>query len=169
MQLVFPTTEHKQAALDFRQEFFNHGEDGIDGGAGLCKAPSYAFWLEVVEDAPTRVHEKWVPSSTYFAVDSGKIVGIVDIRHRLNDHLINVGGHIGYSVRPAERRKGYATEILRLALEKCREMGIKSVLVTCNSDNIGSEKAILKNGGVRENTFLEEDGTVVLRHWIEVY
>ena len=168
MKLVFPTIEHKQAALDFRQEFFNHGEDSIDGGAQLCKAPSYKFWLEVVEAAPTLVHETWVPSSTYFAVVNDKIVGTVNIRHELNDYLINVGGHIGYSVRPTERRKGYATEILRLALEKCRELGIKKALVTCNSDNRGSEKVILKNGGVKESEFLEDSGTIILRHWIDI-
>jgi len=168
MKLISPTTEHKQAALDFRQEFFNHGEESIDGGARLCKSPSYKFWLEVVEAAPTLVHETWVPSSIYFAVVNEKIVGIVHIRHDLNEHLLNVGGHIGYSVRPTERRKGYATEILRLALEKCRKLGIKKALVTCNSNNTGSEKVILKNGGVKENEFLEDNGTVVLRYWIEV-
>jgi len=168
MELILPAAEHKRAAIDFRQEFFNNGESSIDGSSGLYNANSYEFWLSVVEEGPTRVHERHAPASTYFAMVEDKIVGIVNIRHALNQYLINVGGHIGYSVRPSERRKGYATEILRLSLEKCRQLGIEKALVTCNNDNIGSEKTILKNGGVFESEFIEENGTIVLRHWIEI-
>jgi len=168
MNLTFPTAEHKTAALDFRQEFFNHGEERFDGSAMLFDAPSYAFWLEAIQAAQTRVHERYVPSSTYFAIDNEKIIGIVDIRHYLNDYLINEGGHIGYSVRPTERRKGYATKILHLALQKCQELNIEKALVTCNSDNTASEKVIIKNGGIKENEFLEDNGTIVYRYWIDI-
>ena len=166
MALVFPTAEYKAKALEFAQEFFSAGEDKIDGGAGICRAPSFDFWLEVITDAPTREIGTFVPSSTFFAVVNNEIVGIVDIRHSLNEHLLKVGGNIGYSVRPSKRGRGYATEILRLALIKCRELGIKKALVTCNSDNIGSKKVILKNGGIKENEIVEEDGNIVLRFWV---
>ena len=166
MQLIFPTLAHKIAALDYRQEFFNHGVTAIDGDAGLDEAPSYKFWLEVVQSAPTRVHERYAPSSTFFAMVDDKIVGMVDIRHHLTDYLICVGGHIGYSVRPCERRKGYATKMLAMAVEKSRTFGIEKVLVTCNKDNISSAKTILRNGGVMENEFTEENGNVVQRYWI---
>jgi len=107
-----------------------------------------------------------VPASTYFVFVNGKIVGNIQIRHSLNESLLQNGGHIGYGVRPSERRKGYATKTLALALEKCRALGIDKVLVTCNKDNIASAKTILKNGGVLENEFTEENGNIVQRYWI---
>ena len=99
--------------------------------------------------------------------ETDRVLAMVDIRHSLTDYLHNVGGHIGYGVRPAERRKGYATLILAEALKKCDELGINRVLVTCNDDNIGSAKTIVKNGGIEDKSFIEEDGTVVRRFWIE--
>ena len=109
-----------------------------------------------------------MPSTNYFLVnENDRVLAMVDIRHELTDYLRNVGGHIGYGVRPVERRKGHATRILAEALKKCSELGIQRVLVTCNADNIGSVKTILKNGGVEDKSFIEEDGTVIRRFWIE--
>lgn len=168
MTLEFPTLAHKDAAWAYRQEFFDAGETHIPGGAMIATAPSYEFWLEVVQSAPTREDDFYVPSSTYFAVVEGNIVGIVDIRHKLNDFLTQSGGHIGYSVRPTERRKEYATKMLRAALEKCREIGIDRVLVTCDKGNVASQKTILNNGGVYEDTFKDKKHGDVLRYWINI-
>ncbi|MDY0394384.1 GNAT family N-acetyltransferase [Virgibacillus halophilus] len=111
---------------------------------------------------------KWLPSTNYFLVDEHeRVLAMVDIRHELNDHLYNAGGHIGYSVRPCERRKGYATRILAEALMKCKELGIHKVLVTCDADNIGSAKTILHNGGVEDRPFMADNGNVVRRFWID--
>lgn len=93
-------------------------------------------------------------------------VGAVNIRHYLNEGLRRTGGHIGDGIRPGERRKGYATAMLALALKECKKLGIDRVLVCCDKDNIGSAKAIVKNGGVLENE-VEEDGHVVQRYWID--
>lgn len=90
---------------------------------------------------------------------------MIDIRHRLNEYLLQFGGNIGYSVRPSQRRKGYATEMLALALEECRKLGIDRALVTCDKTNIGSAKTIQKNGGVLENEVLEGD-RITQRYWI---
>ena len=167
IKLIFPTTEHKQAALDYRQEHFDCGEMEIHGGGGLDHAKTYEEWLEMSQAAVTREHsEDLVPATVYFGVQDGKIVGTIQIRHKLNQFLLKTYGHIGYGVRPSERCKGYATKMLALALEKCRDLGIEKALVSCDRDNIGSVKTILKNGGVFEKEFAEDNGNIVHQYWI---
>ena len=128
----------------------------------------YASNLEV--DEKTAENEGLVPDTTLFALDTERniFVGAVNIRHRLNDRLLLDGGHIGDGVRPSERRKGYATEMIRLALDECRRLGIERVLMVCDKDNIGSAKSIIKNGGVLENEITDDDGNVEQRYWIEL-
>ena len=95
------------------------------------------------------------------------IVGAVNIRHYLNDALLLNGGHIGDGVRPSQRRKGIATKMIALALDECRKLGIKRVLMVCDKENIGSAKSIQKNGGILENE-VTVDGIVEQRYWIEL-
>ncbi len=108
-----------------------------------------------------------VPDSTYFCLDEerNRMVGAVNIRHELNDALLRNGGHIGDGVRPSERRKGIATEMIGLALQKCWELGISKVLMVCDKENIGSAKSIIRNGGILENE-ITEDGVTEQRYWI---
>ncbi|MDD3127304.1 MAG: GNAT family N-acetyltransferase [Candidatus Izemoplasmatales bacterium] len=110
-----------------------------------------------------------VKAATYFLVEDTKkrILGAIDIRFDLNEYLYNYGGNIGYGIRPSERRKGYATKMLALALDVCRQSGLKKVLVTCDEDNIGSRRTIEKNGGVLENIVVCE-GENVMRFWINL-
>jgi len=81
--------------------------------------------------------------------------------------LFNAGGHIGYGIRPSERRKGLATMLLELSLIEAKRLGIKDVLVVCDAGNIGSEKTIVKNGGKADSDFIEEGGNVIKRYWIK--
>lgn len=108
-----------------------------------------------------------VPDSTFFALDKerGIFVGAVNIRHKLNQALLLNGGHIGDGIRPSERRKGFGTEMIRLALEECRKLGIDKVLMVCDKENVASRKTILANGGVLENE-IEVDGEIEQRFWI---
>lgn len=109
-----------------------------------------------------------VPDSVFFLLDEkrDRLLGAVNIRHYLNDSLLQSGGHIGAGIRPTERRKGYGTEMIRLALEECKKLGIERVLMTCDKDNIGSARSIIKNGGVLENEFLNDEGKIEQRYWI---
>jgi len=110
-----------------------------------------------------------VPSTFLFAFVGKRIVGRVSIRHRLNEFLEREGGHIGYVVVPEFRRRGYATAILRLALNLAREKyGISSVLVTCDDDNIGSVKTIEKNGGVLDTVIAQPGSKLIRRYWIHL-
>lgn len=108
-----------------------------------------------------------VPHSTYWLIDEGRLVGVSNFRHELNEKLLASGGNIGYGIRPSARRKGYATLLLKLTLEKAREMGLKRVLLVCHKGNIGSAKTIINNGGVLENEPLI-DGRIEQRYWIEL-
>ena len=170
MELVFPTIEYKQAALDYRQEHFDCGETEIHGDGGLDHAETYEGWLAKIRDARTwEANEERVPATTYFGMLNGRIVGTIQIRHELNQRLLSTYGHIGYGVRTSERRKGYAAAMLATALGKCRELGIKNVLISCDKDNIGSAKTILKNGGVYDKDYIEENGNIVQQYWIALY
>ena len=93
------------------------------------------------------------------------MVGIIDIRHRLNDYLLQFGGNIGYSIRKSERRKGYAKAMLSLGLAECRNLGLEKVLITCDKENISSAKTILACGGVLENE-IAEGCRITQRYWI---
>jgi predicted acetyltransferase len=111
----------------------------------------------------------FVPATTLFGLDMEKdiFVGAVNIRHRLNESLLFNGGHIGDGVRPSERRNGYATKMIALALMECRRLKLDSVLMVCDKQNIGSAKSIVKNGGVLENE-IEVDGKIEQRYWISL-
>lgn len=126
---------------------------------------NYLANLEIKEETP----EGRVPDTTLFCLDADRniFVGAVNIRHYLNEGLLATGGHIGDGIRPSERRKGYATAMIALALEECRKLGIGRVLMCCDKENIGSRKSIIRNGGVLENEVPEDDG-ITQRYWIEL-
>lgn len=168
LTLVLPRGEHREIVMDYKAEFYRNGENA-DGAGGLSQAESFEQWLEETEKDRNEetVQPGLVPATTYMAMDGEKLVGMVNIRHRLNEGLMNFGGNIGYSVRKSERRKGYATKMLALALDKCRELGMTRVLLTCSKLNEGSRKTMLKNGAVLENE-IEGKDRITQRYWIEL-
>lgn len=128
---------------------------------------AYVTWLELSArgiDLP----RGFVAHSTYWLVDAKQeILGVSNLRHHLTPTLTELGGHIGYGVRPSARRQGYATEMLRLSLIEARRIGIGPVRVTCARDNLASAKTILRNGGeLDDERYLESVGHVVQRYWI---
>ena len=165
-----PTKEDEFQVMQFRQEFIDAGEV-ICGGGGLDDATEYKQWLDKVEKYKNieTLPQNRVPTTQFLTIrkSDNKIVGIISVRHYLNENLLVHGGHIGDSVLPSERKKGYATKQIQLALNYCKSLGIEKVLMSCTVDNIASEKSIVKNGGVLENQ-IECDGKIYKRFWIKL-
>jgi predicted acetyltransferase len=132
-------------------------------------AGNFSEWLQYIENCSNGINiGEEVPQTLFFLKNNnGIILGAVSLRHYLNHTNIIDGGHIGYGICPEYRGKGYGNLILELALKELLEMGISKVLVTCDSDNIASQKVILHNNGVLENQTVDEDGIEINRYWID--
>lgn len=169
MELKLVKLEKKyQTQLDeMMQEWYASGERIIP--AAIRKMDYHDFDAYVKSLEVNDAEYGLVPDSTYFCLDTERniFVGAVNIRHYLNESLLLNGGHIGDGVRPSERRKGIATQMIGLALEKCKELRIDQVLMVCDKRNIGSAKSIRNNGGVLENE-VTIDGIVDQRYWITI-
>lgn len=168
--LVKPDLSYADEIIKYKEESLAESPI-INGSAGLDRFSSIEDWLQELKkrSCEDTVPKGLVPSSTYLAVreKDNYIVGMIDIRHYLNEYLTQVGGHIGYGVRKTERNKGYAKQMLKLALEKCKELKIKKVLITCDEDNIASEKVILSANAKLED-IRNVDGENKKRFWIDL-
>jgi predicted acetyltransferase len=168
MVLRPPAVSDEKQAMQAHKELARDGfEFLLDLGRGE-RWPQYLGRLESLRlgvDLP----EDRVPATFLVAEVQGQVVGRVSIRHELNAYLAELGGHIGYAVRPGFRRRGYATAILGQSLLVAASVGLESVLVTCNADNVGSAQVIENCGGVLENVVPGPDGSVPkCRYWVEV-
>ena len=167
LKLVKASEEYRSQISDMMEEWNSFGEKIIPYAIRRLDYrdfETYCYNLEI-RDAGSGL----VPDSTFFCLDEDRniIVGAVNIRHYLNESLLLNGDHIGDGVRPSERRKGIATKMIALALEECKKLGIKKVLMVCDKGNIGSAKSIMNNGGILENE-IEVDGVVEQRYWIDI-
>lgn len=170
--LKIPTRQFSDQIMSFRQELLQSGSS-MDGCGSLRRTENPEDWFREVEALSK---EETLPANRvvstqflYVRERDDRIVGMIQIRHDLNDYLKKYAGHIGYCVRPSERQKGYARQMLHDCLSYCRKLGLKKVLVACIDSNEASRRTILANGGVYESTVFEPESAVNLeRYWIDL-
>ncbi|HCM90265.1 MULTISPECIES: GNAT family N-acetyltransferase [Vagococcus] len=169
ISLIKPSMDFEKGILAYQVEF----SEFVHGSSLLAEFETINGWLEYLklsENKETIPNKNFVPCIEYMLVnnDSKKVLGLLNLRLELNDYLTKIGGYIGYSVAPSERRKGYGSLMLKEGLKLAKTYHIDPVLLTCDDDNLGSASVIENNGGVLENkVYIEEDKVWVRRYWIE--
>ena len=169
---VIPSMEYMEQGIEYIEEHINAGSN-INGSGGLHRyLDNYQGWLEKLEqDRKCVPNEQRVPAETYYLVreDDNKIIGMINIRLVLNERLQQCGGHIGYGIRPSERNKGYNKINLYLALLRCQNLGIKEVILDCDSSNLASSRTMESLGGIRiDEYYSEQEQCQVWRYIINV-
>lgn len=167
LYLEFPNISHKSAYLDMLTEWKASGEFErwhVSPWA-LFHGNTFEEFLQITKDDLTENH-RWVPATLFFLMNENRILWGIQIRHHIErPNLKEYGGHIGYGIRPSERKKWYATKMLRLALAEAQKLGLDQVMLGCYDDNIGSYKTIEKNGGIFER-YTEYEGQKSRIYWI---
>ena len=170
MKLVKPTHQYSEQVIAYRKAFLDKGELPY-GGSSLQNFDDFNTWFTKVQlqEKGKRLPPNRVPASQFLSIVNDRVVGLVNIRHRLSPELLIDSGHIGYSIHPKEREKGYATKQLELSLREAKKLGINKVLVTCDKVNIASAKTIQKLGGILENEVISPSSKeIIQRYWIEI-
>lgn len=171
--LIKPSEDYLKEIESYRTEFITD-DPNINGSSGLQHYEDVRTWIEQCRLGASRdtlPKPEWVESDQYMLVEMGnkKILGMIAFRHYLNDLLAEYAGHIGYGVRPTERRKGYSKKMLNLCLERCGQYGLQRVLITCDEGNMASRKTILACGGNFERlTRKKVDGKYRERYWLTI-
>lgn len=167
IKLVKLTKKYQKQFLEMMDEWTNYKETIIP--YALTRIDYHYFDIfvdniEKVEESKTKV-----PTSLYFLLDTTEniFIGAVIIRLALTKLLLERGGHIADGIRPSKRNKGYGNILVSLTVQKCKELGIKEILMVCDKENIASKKTIIKNNGVLENE-ITIDNKIIERYWIKI-
>lgn len=166
--LVIPDIKYKETFISGYNEF---KKENTFIEANLCYINNnFETFVEQLKNLSNKIwyNPFFIPETIYWLIIDGKFVGRLSIRHRLNRDYLKYKGHIGYAIIPSERNQSYGNLILKLGLEKAKQMGFSKVLLTCRVDNLASKKIIEKNNGVYENSKTDRDGSIKLRYWINI-
>jgi predicted acetyltransferase len=174
LQLILPTAERKDEFITMAGEFHDAGETDwphhARAGDPIALDDFQAF-LDRCESLRTgqNMPEGFVPSTEYWLIAHGRLVGTASLRHTLNEFLTYEGGHIGYCIRPSQRGKGYMSGFMKLLLDEAARLGIAEVLMTCLASNLPSQRIIEKLGGVLEDErpSRRAPGAHLRRYWID--
>ena len=156
MELRKPTISDEKILMDYIKEHYDNGEMSISA-SNMLPLMKYNEWIEKLKRDEVGTDLEWGMSETYILVDNDRVLGILNIRYNPSDEIVQKYGHIGYGVRPSERRKGIATYLLKEALIKCIEKGLTEVTLGCYKDNLGSSKTIIKNNGILYKRMMMEE------------
>ncbi len=160
----------KESLLDMVDEI-NNFDANFEGLNNIKNIDNYEDFLLKLEKNKHQelIKAEYSPQTTFGVWDDKKLIGGFNLRHIIKGNLINHGGNIGYLIRPTERKKGYGTKLLELAIKEAKKLGLKKVLVSCRKENIGSEKVIINNNGIYENDYYDESkNETYKRFWIEI-
>ena len=172
MQLVKPCIKYKKSFIEAVKEF-----QAVDDGLRFRHAHNinisevennFDKYLQKLQNKEEVIglEKGYVSASALWLVDGEEVVGLVSLRHKLNENLLKIGGHIGYGIKPSKRKMGYGKKILELALKEAKKFGINKALLICDDENVGSAKIIERNGGMLEKK-IEAEGKLKRRYWIE--
>lgn len=165
--LIAPCEEYAEQIAELKHNFMEHDPNII--GCGRLAEIEVAAWIKECEEMQQgkNLPEDYVPATQFIAIreSDNKLIGVIQIRHKLNPPWDKIGGHVGYSVVPTEWNKGYGTEILRLSLDECHRLGMSKIYLTCLKSNTSSAKVIENNGGIFEGEHItSSDGPFCARN-----
>ena len=171
-----PSLERKDEIIEYLDEFVKYNSN-INGTGSLDKIYDGYTFEEALERCLNMKNEEYaksinrVPGKIFLLIrkNDNKIVGTINIRWNLSEKMLEFGGHIGYGIRPTERRKGYNKIQLYLVLLEAQKLNLDKVMIDCSVDNLGSDKTIKALGGILERCELDEsDNTMTNVYWINV-
>jgi predicted acetyltransferase len=167
IKLIIPDIKYEKEFINFINDFKSTGEKLIPFILKFYKGNIIDYVNDLLNFSKgIGVPEGLIEHSTFWLKNDFEILGVINIRHRLNDLLIKQGGHIGFGISPKNRKKGYGKQLLKLGLIESKKIGINRVLLTCDKNNVGSSKVIIYNGGVLDSEELI-DNKIIQRYWID--